>query len=120
MQDPDNAGLSLLCNPHNPGGAVYRIDELNQIAAMAATHGNPRVARLKPTILDDLTHHPMAKVSPEWGVSILAATKAWNIAGLALAFTVIPNAELRSKFEQALMGYPNPTTWPGLPPPRPT
>lgn len=111
MQDPDNAGLSLLCNPHNPGGAVYRIDELNQIAAMAATHQNVLVSDeiWADLILDDLTHHPMAKVSPEWGVSILAATKTWNIAGLALAFTVIPNAELRSKFEQALMGYPEPS-----------
>ena len=111
LQDPDNAGLSLLCNPHNPGGAVYQLDELNQIAAMAAAHENVLVSDeiWADLILDDLKHHPMAKVSPEWGVSILAATKTWNIAGLALAFTVIPNAELRSKFEQALMGYPEPS-----------
>ena len=73
----DNAGLSLLCNPHNPGGAVYQLDELTQIAAMAAAHENVLVSDeiWADLILDDLKHHPMAKVSPEWGVSILAATK---------------------------------------------
>jgi len=108
MQRPDNAGVTLLCNPHNPGGAVYRESELQQIAALAQAHQNVLVSDeiWADLILDELAHHPMAKLSPQWGVSILAATKTWNIAGLALAFVVIPNANLRTQFQQAILGYP--------------
>ncbi len=108
MAQADNAGVSLLCNPHNPGGAVYRLDELERMAKMAESHHNVLVSDeiWADLILDELPHHPMAKVSPKWGVSILAATKTWNIAGLALAFVVIPNPALRAQFQTAIMGYP--------------
>ena len=108
LAQADNAGVSLLCNPHNPGGAVYTQDELQQISTIARTHQNVLVSDeiWADLILDDLPHHPMAKIDPVWGISILAATKTWNIAGLHLAFVVIPNPDLRVRFQSAIMGYP--------------
>lgn len=107
----DSAQVALLCNPHNPGGAAYRLSELERIAAIAESRQSVLVSDeiWADLILDQLTHIPMAKVCPDWSVSILAATKTWNIAGLPLAFVVIPNAKLRARFEQALTGYPPPT-----------
>lgn len=109
MAASENAGVTLLCNPHNPGGAVYSEPELQAIGKLAADHQNVLVSDeiWADLILDDLPHHPMAKVQPQWGISILAATKTWNIAGLHLAFVVIPNDDLRARFNDAVRGYPD-------------
>lgn len=109
LEHPQHAGVALLCNPHNPGGAVYRHAELQRIADACAAHRTVMVSDeiWADLILDPIAHVPMAKVSPDWGVSILAGTKTWNIAGLPLAFVVIPNPDLRAKFTHALMGYPD-------------
>lgn len=110
-----HAGLSLLCNPHNPGGAVYTEAELRELADASEAADSVMVSDeiWADLILDDQPHVPMAKVSPSHGVSILAATKTWNIAGLPLAFVVIPNERLRAKFKRAVAGYPEvtPLAW---------
>ena len=103
------SGVAHLCNPHNPGGAVYGLAELQAIADAATESDTVLVSDeiWADLILDDLPHLPMAKIAPDHAISILAATKTWNIAGLSLAFAVIPNAALRAKFQRALMGYPS-------------
>ncbi len=108
LRAPDHAGVALLCNPHNPGGAAYREAELQRIADACAAHDTVMVSDeiWADLVLDPVAHVPMAKVSPQWGVSILAGTKTWNIAGLPLAFVVIPNPELRARFIKATLGYP--------------
>lgn len=114
-------GVAHLCNPHNPGGAVYDLAELSAIADAAREQQTVLVSDeiWADLILEDLRHIPMAKVAPDLAISILAATKTWNIAGLPIAFVVIPNAGLRAKFKSACWGIPTLPTCLGTRPWRP-
>ncbi|PHX37948.1 aminotransferase, partial [Pseudomonas sp. NZIPFR-PS5] len=67
-------GALLLSNPHNPLG---------------------------------IRHTPIASLSPEIAarsVTLMSASKAWNIAGLKTAFAVVQNAELRQRFNAGRLG----------------
>lgn len=80
----------LLCNPQNPTGTVHTADELASLAAIAHRHG--------VTVVSDEIHAPIVhegRFTPyltvpggERGVSLLAASKAWNLAGLKAAVAV--------------------------------
>jgi cystathionine beta-lyase len=54
--------------------------------------------------LDSSKHIPLATLSPEIAdktITLIAASKTFNTAGLFCAFAIIPNAELRKDFQQA-------------------
>ncbi|WP_347350401.1 aminotransferase class I/II-fold pyridoxal phosphate-dependent enzyme [Intrasporangium sp.] len=87
----------LLCNPHNPTGTVHTAQELGALAALAHEHG---VQVLSDEIHAPLTY-PTSRFTPyltvpgaEAGVTVTAASKAWNLAGLK-AGLVVPGAEAR-------------------------
>jgi cystathionine beta-lyase len=82
--------VHILCNPHNPVGAVFSEDDLAQLATMAKKHD--------VIILADEIHAPLvyaekcftpflnsSATAKEVGIAFLSATKAWNIAGLKCA-----------------------------------
>ncbi len=83
----------LLCNPHNPTGRVFERDELMQIAELAEEHD---LVVVSDEIHADLTypghdHIPFAMLGPEVAartITLLSATKAFNLAGLPCAFAV--------------------------------
>ncbi|MFE2281622.1 MalY/PatB family protein [Streptomyces sp. NPDC059454] len=81
----------LLCSPHNPTGTVHTADELSAVAALAERYGVRVVA--------DEIHAPLAvggtRFVPypsvpggERGLSLMSASKAWNLAGLKAALAV--------------------------------
>ncbi|MFF4780908.1 MalY/PatB family protein [Streptomyces griseorubiginosus] len=81
----------LLCSPQNPTGAVHTADELAAVAALARTYGI--------RVVVDEIHAPLtapgANFVPylsvpgaENGLSLLSASKAWNLAGLKAAVAV--------------------------------
>ncbi|MFI9417289.1 MalY/PatB family protein [Streptomyces werraensis] len=81
----------LLCSPHNPTGTVHTAEELTAVAALAERHGVRVVA--------DEIHAPLvsggARFVPylsvpggERGLSLMSASKAWNLAGLKAALAV--------------------------------
>ena len=96
----------LLCNPHNPTGRVFTGDEL---ARMAKTCLARAVAIVADEIHGDLVyaghrHVPIASLDPEIAehtVTLLAPSKAYNLAGLKCAVGIIPNAALRARFTAA-------------------
>ncbi len=83
----------LLCNPHNPTGTVLSKSELEAIADLASRYG---VAVISDEIHGPLTHPGTTFVSfASLGadrckrvVSLLSASKAWNLAGLKCAVIV--------------------------------
>ena len=106
-QAAGGAKLLLLCSPHNPGGRVWTRAELEQIAEICTKHG---VFVVADEIHHDLVfsghkHIPYALLSEacaQNSITCIAPSKTFNLAGLQAAAVVIPNADIRKKYNAAL------------------
>lgn len=81
----------LLANPHNPHGTVHTREELAAVARLAATHGVRVVVDEihAPLVLAGAAFVPYLSVpGSETGLSLMSASKAWNLAGLKGALLV--------------------------------
>lgn len=104
--------LFLLCNPHNPGGRVWTIDELKQIADLCIKYN---CLIISDEIHSDLVykpnkHIPIASIDEKYKdhvITFIAPSKTFNIAGLQTSSAIIPNQKLSKKFELTLnkLGY---------------
>ena len=106
----DQARMLLFCNPHNPGGTVYRREELEQLAAICN--------RYNLTVCSDeihcdlllepgLKHIPLASLDSKTAartITLMAPSKTFNVAGLGCSFAIIPDASLRKQFQQVRKG----------------
>lgn len=102
--------LLMLCNPQNPGGTVYRHDELQAQLAFAQQHD---LIVCSDEIHCDLLlepgaeHIPFATLSEEAAqrsITLMSPSKSFNIAGLGASMAIIPNAELRARFTRMRQG----------------
>lgn len=89
----------LICSPHNPLGRVYTKDELSRLAELAKKYGVYILSDEihAPLIYAEQTFVPFLAVSEtarEVGITITAASKGWNIAGLKCAIIVTQNARV--------------------------
>lgn len=100
--------LFLLCHPHNPVGRAWRADELTRIAEMAERHDLVVCSdEIHCDLMLDGRHRPFAMASPQAAarsITLMAPSKAFNIAGLGCAFAIIPDASLRRDFRRAMDG----------------
>jgi cystathionine beta-lyase len=95
--------LLLFCNPHNPTGRVFTRSELEELAEIALEH---RLVVVSDEIHADLSfpghpHIPFATLGPEveaQTVTLMSATKAFNIAGLRCAVAVFGSKSLQEQF----------------------
>ena len=82
----------VLCNPHNPVGRVHSADELAALVRLARIYRVPIVSDEihGPLALPGATFTPLLSVpgAAEVAVSVLSASKAWNLAGLKCAAVV--------------------------------
>lgn len=87
----------LLCSPHNPTGSVPTRSELEQVAQSAARHQVAVIADEIHAPLTHLgtTHVPFLSIAPAdlGAVSLVSASKGWNLAGLKCAQVVAGSAE---------------------------
>lgn len=102
--------MLLFCNPHNPGGTVYTREELDTLHHIAQRHD---LLICSDEIHGDLVLDPQAKHLPfgslnddaaQRSVTLMAASKTYNIAGLCCGFAIIPNTRLRQRYKQAMRG----------------
>ena len=102
--------LWLLCHPHNPVGRAWSTEELEQIAVLAKKHD---LIVCSDEIHCDLIlkpgyrHAPFAMLgadAAQRSITLMAPSKTYNIPGLGVAWTVIPDATLRGKFKRAMQG----------------
>jgi cysteine-S-conjugate beta-lyase len=111
----DRTRMFLLCNPHNPVGRVFTRHELTRMAEICLRHD---LVICSDEIHCDLIfsghqHIPIASLDPEVEartITLMAPSKTFNIAGLDCGFAVIPDADLRRRYNQgrgALVGTPN-------------
>lgn len=111
--------MFLLCNPHNPVGRVFRLDELERMAEICLRHG---VTICSDEIhcdfvYDNRQHIPIASLDPEIAknsITLMAPSKTFNIAGLECSFAVIPDAELRDQYCGARAGICPPPNFLGI------
>ncbi|MCW3039740.1 MAG: aminotransferase class [Solirubrobacterales bacterium] len=90
----------LLANPHNPTGRVLPRAELEAIAETCAAHDAWVLADEihAPLVLPGAVHTPWLEVSDaarERGVSLISASKAFNLAGLKAALLVTASDRAR-------------------------
>jgi cysteine-S-conjugate beta-lyase len=102
--------LLMLCNPQNPGGTVYRRQELLQQHEFAKNHN---LVVCSDEIHCDLLlepgceHIPFATLNDDAAqrsVTLMSPSKTFNIAGLGASMAIIPNPELRKKLVRARSG----------------
>lgn len=104
------ASAYLLCSPHNPTGTVHTKAELEAVARLAEEYGVRVVADEihAPLVYDGTRHHPFLSVAGgDRAITVLSASKAWNLAGLKSAIAVAgPKAvdDLRRMPEEATHG----------------
>lgn len=103
----ENIRVLILCNPHNPGGVVWPLEDLVELAEICAENN---ILVFSDEIHADLTlppyqHVPFAMVSNKArtnSVTFMAPSKAFNMPGLAASHTIIFNKGLRKQFETYL------------------
>ena len=95
----------ILCNPHNPGGIVWKEEELLEIAEICYEE---EVLVFSDEIHADLTlppyhHRPFAMISEKArmnSVTFMSPSKAFNMPGLTASHALIFNSKLRRKFRK--------------------
>lgn len=90
----------LLCSPHNPTGVVHTRDELTAVATLADSYGVRVIVDEihAPLTYPEATHTPFATLDSSAAaraVTLVSASKAWNLAGLKTAL-VVPGPEAAS------------------------
>jgi len=102
--------IFILCSPHNPVGRAWSCAELAQVAQFCAKHNLVLVSDEIhcDLLLDDGAKHTVtASLGPEVEertITQMAASKTYNLPGLACAFSVIADSKLRAAFVQAAAG----------------
>jgi cysteine-S-conjugate beta-lyase len=99
--------MLILCSPHNPGGRVWSVQELQGVADFCVRHD---LILVSDEIHHDLVfpgqkHHIMANVAPEISdrlVMMTASTKTFNIAGCHTGNVIIADPKLRARFAERM------------------
>jgi cystathionine beta-lyase len=98
----DKTKMFILCNPHNPTGRIFTVEELRKLADICEQNG---VIIVADEIHGDLirrnqTFIPIAKIAENTDhlVTLTAINKTFNVAGLHCTNVIITNPELRKTF----------------------
>jgi cystathionine beta-lyase len=104
--------VHILCNPHNPVGAIFEKQQLSALADLAK--------RYQVVILSDEIHAPLSydpkkftpflavsDVAKEVGITITSASKSFNLAGLKCAFIITQSTQLQERINK----MPPAVTW---------
>ncbi|MEU3645642.1 MalY/PatB family protein [Lentzea sp. NPDC034063] len=89
FEEAGRGAVYLLCNPQNPTGTVHTAAELSEVAELAREHGIRVVADEihAPIMAAGARFVPYLSVAGD-GLSLMSATKAWNLPGLKAALAV--------------------------------
>ncbi len=100
-RDPQTKML-ILCSPHNPVGRVWTRDELTRLSEICRAND---VLVISDEIHADLSFSPFVPFGllNKNAIICTAASKTFNLAGLATSNIIIPNKALRHQFEKYLL-----------------
>lgn len=99
--------LLLFCNPHNPTGRVWRREELERVEKIARKNDLYVVSdEIHQDIVfpgyEHTVYHNLSEEARDHAIVCTSASKTFNIAGLQCSNIIIPNDEMRHKFEAAI------------------
>jgi len=104
-----NTKMVLFCNPHNPGGTVYTKQELLKLQSICEKHDLLICSdeiHCDLILDEDKKHHPFGNLNQDAAnrsITLMAASKTYNVAGLCFGFAIIPNEEIRKKFAKDVL-----------------
>ncbi|MEO5887365.1 MAG: PatB family C-S lyase [Anaerolineales bacterium] len=99
--------LFLLCHPHNPIGHIYSREDLKRIAEICIENNLIIVSDEihSELLLGGATFQPLATLSREIAnrsITLISASKTFNVPGLFCAFAIIPNKKLREQYKETV------------------
>lgn len=105
-----NVKLFILCHPHNPGGIVWREEELQKMVELCAKYD---VLILSDEIHADLVfpeyrHISLGAIAGDEAdriITCIAPTKTFNLAGVQASVIVSPSVTVRTKLEAHAMAH---------------
>lgn len=108
-QSIHGCSMFILCNPHNPGGRIWTPEELARVADICAENGTMVIS---DEIHADLAlpgrkHTVFAAVSEKArmnSVTYMAASKAFNVPGLASSYLICQNPALFEQYQRFVNG----------------
>lgn len=109
LEDLFKEGVKLffLCNPHNPVGRAWTLEELEQLALLCVKY---KVLVISDEIHSDLLlfghrHIPFASLGEEIAdltLTCIAPSKTFNLAGLYTSVMIATNMALKLRYEKIL------------------
>lgn len=96
-----NVKMLAFCSPHNPVSRVWERDELDGLLAVCNRHG---IVVVSDEIHQDFAFGgarqiPLGSLQTERVVMLSSPSKTFNLAGLCNAMAVIPDGELRERWD---------------------
>lgn len=112
----ENVKMFILCSPHNPGGRVWKKEELQRISEICLKHNVLVVSdEIHSDIVFEGSRHTVygsiSEAAAENSIICTAPSKSFNLAGLQFSNIIIPNAKLRIAFQREVdrTGYDEPS-----------
>ncbi|WGG45593.1 MULTISPECIES: MalY/PatB family protein [Rossellomorea] len=102
--------ILILCSPHNPVGRVWTDEELLKIGDIAKRHDLWIISDEMhgDLVYEGFEHIPLFKVDESLlkrSIVCAAPSKTFNIAGLQTSILLIPNEEVRERYQDKLTGF---------------
>ncbi|MCH5319252.1 MAG: pyridoxal phosphate-dependent aminotransferase [Paramuribaculum sp.] len=99
--------IFLLCNPHNPSGRVWSVDELKKLGDICKKHNIPIVSDdiHCELVYPGFKYTPIASLFESKEIDIItcvSSSKSFNTAGLQIACIITDNDEMRAKIDRAI------------------
>ncbi|PZG31574.1 pyridoxal phosphate-dependent aminotransferase [Listeria ivanovii] len=99
----ENVKLFLLCNPQNPGGRCFSKEELVQLAELCEKYQIPIISDEihADLVMKPHKHIPMMVAAPFYAdqiITLMAATKTFNLAAIKASYYIITNKDYQEKF----------------------
>ena len=98
--------LFIFCNPHNPSGRVWNIDELNRIAKLCYENN---VILVSDEVHSEMIHtgkyYSALEINYKYINNLIVLSspnKAFNLGGLKTSYSIIPNELLRDKLKSGM------------------
>lgn len=101
------AGLVMLCDPWNPTGRVLTVPELRALGDVVSKYDALVFADEihSPLVLDDpgsfVSYASLGPKHAAHTVTAFAASKGWNLGGLMAGQVILPDADLRRRWDDA-------------------